>query len=301
MITQYHYKKVTWIDLENPTAEDIAILIKDYALHPNWGNELLVPSERAKTDTHEHAFYAVLHYPDHPSYHHESRDLEIDYVVTDKVLITAHYEPIDIFLDTAKKISVENTLDHHSVGNGFELFLMLNNHLYRGLREEIEPLQKEIRRIESEIFQGNEFHMVKELSSIQRKLLDFKQTMRTHKIILHSLELQAHNLVPKIEINQDTIFREYFRVENTLENNYELVKELRDTNDSLLTSKNNDITKRFTMMAFFTFPLTLIAMILLAPESPAIFHTEHGFWIIIVILLVFFVFMYGYFAHKKWL
>lgn len=301
MITTYAHKKLTWIDLENPTPEDIAGLIKNYSIHPAWANELMNPSERAKTDTKDKTFYAVLHYPDRPNHQKDITDIEIDYIVGDKFLITAHYMPIDTFIEYAKNFEVNAALDRIQATTGAELFLELNNQLYRNLREDLEPFRKESKKIEAEIFQGNEFHMVQEVSHLARKIIDFKQVMRSHKIILKSLELQASNLFPHALVAEDKVFREYFRVESALENIRELLKELRETNDSLLTAKNNEVTKKLTLMAFVTFPLTLVATVLLAAESPAIFHGEHGFWIIVGILFVLFVLMQIYFTYKKWI
>ena len=301
MITQFHHKKLTWIDIEDPSPEDIASIIKDFNVHPAWAHELLVPSERAKTEALETAFYAVLHYPDHPAHGRASRDLEIDYIVGDHFLITAHYTPIDTFIELSKQFQVDSTLNRSHVTSGIELFLELNNHLYRGLRDELEPLRKEGQKIENEIFEGNEFTMVQEISHLGRRLLDFRQTLRSHKTILKALHSQAPHLFPKHIIDEERFFREYFRVENAAENIRELLKELRDTNDSLLTAKNNEVTKRFTLMAFFTFPLALVATVLLAPESPRLFHGHFGFWIVVGILFALFAYMYIYFTYKKWL
>lgn len=301
MITTYVHKKLTWIDLENPTAEDVASLIKEYSIHPSWAQELISPSERAKTDTQDSTFYAVLHYPDHPSHQKDVRDIEIDYIVSEKFLITAHYLPIDTFLEFAKHFQVESALNRTDIKTGAELFLELNNRMYRGLREEIEPFKKEVKRVESEIFQGNEFHMVQEVSHLTRRILDFKQILRSHKIILKSLELQASKLFPHTLIEDDKVFREYFRVESALENIRELLKELRETNDSLLTAKNNEVTKKLTLMAFVTFPLTLVATVLFAAESPDLFHGPFGFWMVVAVLVVLFIIMQIYFTYKKWI
>ncbi len=301
MITLHKNNHLVWVDLENPTSEDIASIIKEYAVHPTWASELLSPSERAKTDTNETTFYAVLHYPNHPSRHSDGREIEVDYIVSEKFLITAHYTPIDTFIEFEKKFDVASSLDRMQIKTGAELFLSLNNQLYRGLREELEPFRKEAKKIESEIFQGHEFHMVKEVSMLGSRLLDFRQSLRPHKIILKSLEFQAPKLFPHVLATEDKIFREYFRVESALENIRELLKELRDTNDSLLTAKNNEVTKKLTLMAFVTFPLTLVATILLAHNAPSMFQGINGFWTIVGILVVLFLGMQIYFTYKKWI
>lgn len=301
MITHYQHKKLLWVDLENPTVEDIASIIKEYGIHPTWANELLNPSERAKTETQQNAFYAVLHYPDHPGHMAEVKELEVDYIVSEKLLITAHYAPVDTFIEFAKNFQVDSALDRARVETGAELFLELNNQLYRGLREELEPLRKHTKKIELEIFQGNEFRMVQEISHLGRRILDYKQSMRSHRIILKSLELQASKLFPHTLVEEDKIFREYLRVESALDNINDLLRELRETNDSLLTAKNNEVMKKLTLMAFITFPLTLIVTVFGLHNAPSLFASHQGFWIIIAILASLSFSMAVYFKYKKWI
>lgn len=301
MITQFRHKHLTWIDIQDPTPEDIAVVIRDFGIQPAWGSELMKPSERSKTDTIANTFYAVLHYPDHPSMVADGIDIEIDYVVGSNYVITAHYSPVDTFTELAKDFENGSTLGRDSVASGGELFLALNNQLYRGLREELEPLRKESQKIESGIFEGNEFTMVHEISHLGRRLLDFRQALRSHKTILKSLHVQAPKLFPQTPIEEDHIFREYLRVENALENIRELLWELRETNDSLLTAKNNDVTKRLTLMAFVTFPLTLVAEVLEFRAAPQVFQGPEGFWVIVGTLVALFLAMHLYFTYKKWI
>jgi len=303
MITKYAYKSLTWIDLENPTPEDISTLIKDYDIQPSWAQELGLPTERAKTDSSDKLFFAALHYPDHPAHDHEyvHNDLEIDYIVGKNFLISAHYEPVDVFLEYAKKFEAESALHKFVVSSGPELFLAINNEMYRGLRKEIEVLGKEIKKIEGLVFQGHEFRMVKEISHLQRRLLDFNQSTRAHHIILHSLQEQAPKLFPKIELTNDMIFQRYIRLESVLENWRELIKELRETNDSLLSAKTNDVTKRLTLMAFVTFPLTLVATVLEYHGAPSVFQGPNSFWVIVAVLVGLFILMQVYFKYKKWI
>ncbi len=304
MITEHHYKKLTWIDVENPTQEDIDLLIKNHDIHPRCARELTIPTERAKVDMYEpNSLFIVLHYPDHPAHNTHVQELEIDYVIKEHALITVHYKPIDTFIEFGKSLQVEDALDRTTIGTtGGHLFFYINNLLYQGLSEELEMIRYDIKKIESQIFSGSELKMVEEISSLQRKLLDFKQATRFHGSILKSFENNSRKFFGKsFNVDEENIHHEYIKVQSTLENERELLKELRDTNDSLLTSKNNDITKRFTMMAFFTFPLSLVAVVLLAPESPLVFHGRAGFWMVVGILVALFLLMYGYFKHKKWL
>ncbi len=305
MITHYGTKKLGWIDVENPTRDDITELIKTYNLHPVHAETLLTPTERAKVDPYDEALYVTLHYPNHPARHTKIEELEIDFVIMQHMLITVHYEPVDVLIDFARQFQVDTVLDKEGAGigaTGGHLFFHINNLIYQGLEGELELVRHDIKKIESAIFEGNELRAVEDISILQRRLLDFKQAIRFHENILKSFESNAKKLFGKaFELDEETIHHEHVKVQNLLENERELLSELRRTNDSLLTAKNNDVTKRLTLMAFVTFPLTLVATVLGMGAAPELFHGPHGFWIIVGILVILFVMMHAYFTYKEWI
>jgi magnesium transporter len=302
MITVYPHNKVSWIDVENPTHEDISELIKTYGIHPACAEELLTPTERAKVDLYDNAMFLVLHYPDHPADRTSAGEIEIDFIVMKDTMITVHYQPIDTLIEFAEQFKVASMLDRIPQKSGGHLFFTVNNLLYRGLLLELETVQNEVKKAESRIFSGHELQMVRELSDLHRKILDYKQSFRYHASVLKSFESQSAKFFGEsFEPVSETIMGEFLKVENLVENERDLLRELRDTNDSLLTAKNNDVTKKLTLMAFVTFPLALVATVLLSPDSPQLFHGPYGFEIIVGILFVMFVGMHLYFTYKKWI
>ena len=302
MITVHRLKALTWVDVENPTREDIQDLIADYKVHPACAEELLTPSERAKVDTYEDSLYLVLHYPDHPAKNRRIGEIEINFVVMKDVLVTVHYQPIDILIEFSEQVKVDSVLDRNDHLTGGHLFFQINNLLYHELIEELEGMHAEIKKVEAQIFAGHELRMVEEISTFQRKVLDFRQALRYHSTVLKSFETRSRQLFGETaDSYADLVLGEYTKVQSLLENERDLLKELRETNDSLLTAKNNDVTKKLTLMAFVTFPLTLIAILLGLEDSPRIFHGPDGFWVIVGILLVLLILMHGYFNYKKWI
>jgi magnesium transporter len=81
----------------------------------------------------------------------------------------------------------------------------------------------------------------------------------------------------------------------------ESLHELRETNNSLLTTKQNETMKKLTLLAFITFPLSLIASIFeMNTVDMPIVGLQHGFWIIIGGMTVVGLAMFWYFKYKKW-
>ena len=78
--------------------------------------------------------------------------------------------------------------------------------------------------------------------------------------------------------------------------------DLRTTNDSLLSTKTNEVMKVLTILAFITFPLSLIASIFgMNIDSAPLANNPYGFWIVIGIMIALMISMFLYFRHKRWL
>jgi len=81
----------------------------------------------------------------------------------------------------------------------------------------------------------------------------------------------------------------------------ESLHELRETNNSLLTTKQNETMKVFTVLAFITLPLSLIASLFnMDLVDIPLEHQPYGFWIVIAGMAVISLCMLWFFKYKKW-
>ena len=77
---------------------------------------------------------------------------------------------------------------------------------------------------------------------------------------------------------------------------------LRETNNSLLTTKQNEVMKVFTIMAFVIFPLSLVAGIFgMNTAYIPIVGLPGDFWMVMGIMVVLGVLFLSFFMYKKWL
>jgi magnesium transporter len=95
---------------------------------------------------------------------------------------------------------------------------------------------------------------------------------------------------------------DYDRLANEMKSNRASLLELRDTNNSLLTTKQNEIMKIFTIMAFVTFPLSLFASLFgMNTVGTPILGNRLDFWIIVGIMFAAASVFFAFFKYKKWL
>lgn len=304
MIERYEHGSITWIDVSNPETTEIRGLMDEFDLRPTIAEELLSPSIRPKAEVYnDDLLYLVLHFPALRHTNTQKKDQEVDFILTKNVLITVRYDTIDALHKFSKLFEVEALLARDEHPHAGHVFFAMIMKLYRSIGHELEFIHDQLEEVEEQIFQGKEREMVMELSSISRDLLNIKQAITVHQTILETFKMGAMKLYGESFKDEfSAIESEYYRITTLRSMNTDSLWELRKTNDSLLTTKQNEIMKVLTILAFVTFPLTLVAGVfgMNTKTTPIVGHTG-DFWQIIILMLSATLVMIAYFKYKKWL
>jgi magnesium transporter len=301
MIHRYTHRSITWADCENPTQEDIRTLADTYNIDPLIAAELAVPSTRSKAERFGDHIYVILHFP---TIKHDQGASEIDFVIGKELLVTTRYHQTDAFLEFRKVFEVDSLLDRNRIGeHGGILFYHMMHGLYHGLADELDVLSSAVQEIENNIFKGKEKEMVLEISTTNRKVLHYAASLRHHKPVLDSFrEFAIKMFGENFAHYADIISSEYEKAAATIVHLQAYISEIRETNNSMLTTKQNEIMKSLTAMAFNTMPLALVASIfgMNAIHMPIV-QDENGFWFLIGGMSLLALAMFLFLKKKKWL
>ncbi|MBL7045220.1 MAG: magnesium transporter CorA family protein [Parcubacteria group bacterium] len=304
MLTKYTHKDVTWIDLESPTKDEVQKVMHEYSIHPTVAEELLMPTMKPRVDLHENFIYLILHFPAFKHTHSFGQNQEVDFIIGKDFIITTRYDTIDPLHKFSKIFETNSILDKSDIGThaGFVFFFMIKK-LYKSLEHELEYIDDALEKIEDDIFKGHEKQMVVSLSVVSRDLLNFKQAMRTHKEVLNSFdEVGVEFFGKEFSHHIRSIVSEYYRINSMMGMHNDSLNELRQTNDSLLSTKQNEVMKTLTIMALVTFPLSLIAAIFgMNTRALPIVGSPNDFWIIMGIMLTLTFVMFIYFKIRRML
>lgn len=304
MLTRHSFKNSTWIELDHPTDEDVRSVMDEYGLHIDVAKALSKPSLRQKIERYDQNLYLILHFPAFKHTHGEENVQEIDFVIGRDYVITVKYDTIDTMHKFSKVVEAETLLDRTEMFDRPQfIFFGLLREIYKSLYHEVSYLDDWANEIERNIFKHKEREMVFALSRISRSLLDLRRVLDPHSEMLESLEAVGRDMFGEdFAWNVSVISTEYSKVRNLVKNNFELVHELRETNNSLLTTKQNEVMKIFTILAFVTFPLSLMASIfgMNTQFTPFVGH-PHDFWLVILIMAMATTSMYTIFKYKKWI
>lgn len=299
--------KMIWIDLENPTREEVREIMNTYGIDPEVAEDLLDPTIHTRADAFDDFLYFVFHFPLHTNRHDSTKTLrseEIDFVIGKNFLITIHYSPIESLVTFSKSFETDTILHHDKITkNSGLLFMHILFCLYKAVQEKSEEIHSTLNMYEEKIFSGKEKEMVFELSNLNRILIYFREALIPHKNIFSVLEKVGPNLLGKeVELYILKIKQEYFKSQRIVGSAKEYADELRETNNSLLTTKQNEVMKLLAIISFITFPLTLITSIFgMNTDYLPIVGMDYDFGIVISIMAVIAITFFMFFKNKKWM
>lgn len=305
MIVRHARGKVTWIDIESPTLDELRGVMKEFSIDARIEDEIVSPTPYPLFIPFEEYVYAVLHFPTaDPS--GGSKNQEMDFIVGKDFIITARYEVIDSIHNLHKVFEAEELLGLPNTEVKAPVLLeRIFRRLYGALGNEAEQAAKRLERIERDIFEGRERATVRAISEVGRTLLRFHTTLARHADPLTAFiqELAKPEFFGKTFREHGAhIEAERVHAATLIESYRAVARELRSTNDSLLSTSQNEIIKTLTVMAFITSPPILIAGVfgMNSEYAPLVGRTD-GFWIVIGIMVLSSLSVYILFRLKRWL
>lgn len=300
MITTRAFMGQVWIDLNSPTKEEVDSLILTQNISPSVAKDLLAPTPTQYAKEDGETIYTILHIPTFKHAHSGQNSQEIDFIIKADGVITARYDSIDALHYFAKRVEVSEILNQKQNSH---LFFEMMKEIYSGMANELAYMEDWMKEIEKNIFEGKEKEMVFTISNVGRNLLNFKRMVDPHGNVFAFLtEVGKEKFGKEFELEAKLITEEWRRIMRRVNNQMDLVIELRETNNSMLSTKQNEIMKIFTIMAFITYPLSLIAAIFgMNLSFMPIVGQANDFVIIIGIMIIISLSMFTYFKHKKWI
>lgn len=300
MITNRSFANQTWVDLNSPTKEEVDSLVLTQNIDPLIAKDLLAPTPMQSARDADGVIYAVLHIPTFKHSHSvESNIQEVDFIISADGLVTARYDSIDALHYFAKQIEVNEILNK---GPKSHLFFGMMKEIYKSMLNELAHTEDWMGEIEKNIFDGKEKSMVFAISNAGRNLLNFKRTVDPHINIFEFIkEVGTEKFGSEFGAEAKILIGEWHRILKKINSQLDLLIELRETNNSMLSTKQNEIMKIFTIMAFVTFPLSLIASIFgMNTSFIPIVGLPNDFWIVMGIMFIISLAMFVYFKYKKW-
>jgi len=294
---------VTWVDLEAPTPEELSAVMAEFDIDPRIEEEIARPTPYPMTLSMPEYEYLILHFPAVEE-QEGTKNQEVDFIVGKEFLITARYEVIESIHALHKVFETEELAGEVREAHADALLERVMIRLYAAIHDEIEREGRLLEHIEHDIFSGKERQTVRTISHAGRALLRFETALNRHEEPLD--EFLAALAVPEFFGKRFAARAARIRAAHdhaaALVGSYRAVlRELRITNDSLLSTSQNEVMKTLSLMAIVALPMTLVASVfgMNATYMPFV-HEPFGFWTILGLMVIASLLVFLFFKVKRW-
>jgi len=248
---------IKWIDIVNPTVDELNAIIHEYQLQPITIKYSLVPTHLPKFEELDNCNFIIARIYDTKAKNDAETIQEITRKIaiyfSDKFVITIHSEDIDKLDEFKHKII--NT--HHNIMT-YEFITRLLKICIRSYEKPIIDTNATIDIFEESIFRKETIkNFLQDCYHIKRRSFTIKRILNLTEEVIQDLEdyFEDHNL-PKAHIID---VKDAFNIMQTLnDETNENINNVFNIYFSLATQKNNENMALLTIFSAFFLPLTFI-------------------------------------------
>lgn len=294
---------LSWLYIKEPSADDILKIKKKYNLHPLVVEEFSTPTLRPKAVEYGNCLYLAVHIPLFDAENKTTFPAEMDIVICENTLITAHDK--DIFQLSEFFNSLKNDKEKKEIfmnqTPGYLLHYIMEL-LLESCFPKLDHISQKLDKIEDAIFAGREKEMVAEISIVKRDILNFRRTMKPQRSVFESLAQKNYQFIEaELRPYYQDLIGTNIRIWNNLESTKETIESLEATNNSLLSNKLDMTMKVLTIFSAIMLPLTVYSSIMAMSVDVPLHHSPFAFWIHTGTMIVIATFTFLIFKFKKWL
>jgi magnesium transporter len=296
---------LTWIHLDAPDPVSAGILAGRFGWHPLDVEDVLSKRQRPKIDDYaeEGYLFGVLHFPRYDRAVQRLNAAELDFFVGPDYLVTlptVELLPVTrLFTRCEEDEAFREQL--FSKGSGRLLYEVLDD-LFDYCFPILDKIDHKLDSLEDDVFEGRSEEVVRDISNVKQEIISYRKIIKPERSTLRLLERHVERFLPEeLELYFDDIVDAAERIWDLLDNYKEVVEALEDTNESVISHRQNDVLRILTVFSVVLLPLTVITGFFGMNVRFPGYDTMWAFWLIFVGMVVTLLGVLAFFRLKRWL
>src|SRR6476619_2899764 len=278
---------LTWIHLDTPDHGVSTELADRFGWHPLDVEDVLSKRQRPKIDEYPDYLFGVLHFPFYDKAVQRLNAAELDFFLGQGNLVTlptVELLPVSrLFLRCADDDELRESL--FSKGSGYLLYHVLDD-LFDYCFPILDKIGHKLDSIEDDMFEGRAEDVVRDLSNVKQEIISYRKIIKPERSTLRVLDGRVQRYLPKeLDLYFDDIVDAAERIWDLLDNYKEVVDGLEQTNESVISHRQNDVLRILTVFSVVLLPLTLISGIFGMNVHFPGFDSAAAFWAIIGVMI----------------
>ena len=294
---------IRWIHIESPRTVDRDWLEDHFDFHPLDYEDVYSRNNRPKLDQYDDYVFIVLHFPLFEKETSRIVTAEMDLFMGPDYLITLPNIPLPPLTAMFERYREKEDLREatFSKGTGYLLYKIVDTCVDASFPM-LRKMAVKLDRLEDDIFEGRSSEIVRDISDTKQEIINFRRIVRPQRAVLRDLErVKQRYLQEELEIYFDDISDAAERIWDMLDNYKEVVEALEDTNESVISHRQNEVLRVLTVFSVLLLPLTLVASVFGMNVAFPGYGTHGAFWVIVAAMLATIGGLAGFFRYKRWM
>ncbi len=290
---------VVWINLQEPTPEELKIIGNTLGLHELTLEDLQNPKVRPKVEEFEDHLFVVFKAMNFNVGEDILDVINLNFLLFKNTLITVHLKPLLSIPEILEEIRKQPNV--MGKGPAFIMYSILDRVIdrYFPLIEELDDTTEDI---QSRIFEKFDPEVSATIFEWKTKVAHLRRRTGPQREIMMSLANRPHPLIPtKVQVYFRDVYDHLIRIHDNLESYREILQGAMDSYMTQVSNRMNQVMKTLSIVATIMLPLGILTglygtnfEILPGSKEPG------GFWIFLAIIVVFGLSATMYFKVKKW-
>ena len=304
-IAELSSQGLTWIHIDAPREVEASALMERFGWHPLDLEDVLSKRQRPKIDEYADQAYlfAILHFPVYDKAVQRLNAAELDFFIGSNYLVTLPNVELLPVTRLFRRCEEDEALREQlfGKGSGYLLYHVLDD-LFDYCFPILDKIGHKLDSIEDAMFEERAEDVVRDISNVKQEIISYRKIIKPERSTLRLLERHTEKFLPEeLELYFDDIVDAAERVWDLLDNYKEVVEALEDTNESVISHRQNDVLRVLTVVSVVLLPLTLITGVFGMNVHFPGFDTAAAFWLIIGAMFGLAVGLIAFFRGKRWL
>jgi magnesium transporter len=296
---------LTWIHLDTPTLTHAQELADRFGWHPLDVEDVMSKRQRPKVDDYadEGYLFGVLHFPVYDRSIQRLNAAELDVFVGPDYLVTLPTVELLPLTRLFRRCEEDDAFREQlfSKGSGRLLYEVLDD-LFDYCFPILDKIGYKLDSLEDDVFEGRSEEVVRDISNVKQEIISYRKIIKPERTTLRLLERHVERFLPEeLELYFDDIVDAAERIWDILDNYKEVVEALEDTNESVISHRQNDVLRVLTVFSVVLLPLTLITGFFGMNVRFPGFDTAWAFWVIFAAMVASLAGLLAFFRYKRWL
>jgi magnesium transporter len=290
-----------WIDLEDPTVQEAALLEDPFHFHPLAIEDCLSEVHHPKVDDYEEYLFIIVHGIrfDAPTDQFITRELDI--FLGRNYLITHHRGPMRS-ITSAREQCGKNLQAAMPKGVDFLIHQILDQ-MFEHYFPNLDAIEDKIQLVQVEVFEHPTRETLDRIFALKRDVLQLRRICTPQREIIHRLSRGEFRVIsPKGAVYFRDIYDNLYRIVDASFAYQDMVQGTLDAYLTAISNRLNETMKRLTVIGAIFAALTVLTGIYgMNFEHIPELHWRYGYLMVWVLMAGITAGLLVYFKKKEWI